>query len=184
MVLEIEAFDLGERRHGVDAFLAPGAEQLQGPHVVHLRVIELGDRRRRHQVAVVHQHRVVVGRVDLAEAGDVFVELDVHDPVFGQGVHLARFGLARLDPAQRLRDRHLINDDLVVAEGRFRDAVAGLDEGGVRCMLGRCHAGRAGEEVRMLTALVVSSAPWSMTLSTSSRPMIEAVTWMPPVPQP
>ena len=37
---------------------------------------------------------------------------------------------------------------------------------------------------RMLTAFVVSSAPWSITFSVSSRPMIAAVTWMPPVPQP
>ena len=37
---------------------------------------------------------------------------------------------------------------------------------------------------RMETALVVSSAPWSITFSTSSGPMMAAVTWMPPVPQP
>ena len=37
---------------------------------------------------------------------------------------------------------------------------------------------------RMLTALVVSSAPWSMTLRTSSGPITAAVTWTPPVPQP
>jgi hypothetical protein len=37
---------------------------------------------------------------------------------------------------------------------------------------------------RMLTAFMVSSAPWSMTLSTSSGPITLAVTWMPPVPQP
>ena len=37
---------------------------------------------------------------------------------------------------------------------------------------------------RIDTALVVSSAPWSMTFSTSSAPRIDAVTWMPPVPQP
>ena len=37
---------------------------------------------------------------------------------------------------------------------------------------------------RIETALVVSSAPWSITFSTSSGPMIAAVTWMPPVPQP
>ena len=37
---------------------------------------------------------------------------------------------------------------------------------------------------RMLMALVVSSEPWSMTLSTSLGPMMDAVTWMPPVPQP
>ncbi len=37
---------------------------------------------------------------------------------------------------------------------------------------------------RIDTALVVSSAPWSITFSTSSRPRMLAVTWMPPVPQP
>ena len=37
---------------------------------------------------------------------------------------------------------------------------------------------------RMLTALVVSSAPWSITLRTSSGPMTLAVTWTPPVPHP
>jgi hypothetical protein len=36
----------------------------------------------------------------------------------------------------------------------------------------------------MLTALVVSSAPWSITLSTSSGPITLAVTCTPPVPQP
>ncbi len=37
---------------------------------------------------------------------------------------------------------------------------------------------------RIETALVVSSAPWSITFSTSSGPSTAAVTWMPPVPQP
>ena len=37
---------------------------------------------------------------------------------------------------------------------------------------------------RMETALVVSSAPWSITFSTSSGPRTEAVTCTPPVPQP
>ncbi len=37
---------------------------------------------------------------------------------------------------------------------------------------------------RMLTAFVVSSAPWSMTFSTSRGPSTAAVTWMPPVPHP
>ncbi|MNH27131.1 hypothetical protein D3C79_872270 [compost metagenome] len=36
---------------------------------------------------------------------------------------------------------------------------------------------------RMLTALTVSSEPWSITLSVSSGPITAAVTWMPPVPQ-
>ncbi len=37
---------------------------------------------------------------------------------------------------------------------------------------------------RIDTALVVSSAPWSITLSTSSAPRMAAVSCMPPVPQP
>ena len=37
---------------------------------------------------------------------------------------------------------------------------------------------------RIETALVVSSAPWSMTFSTSSGPITAEVTWTPPVPQP
>src|SRR5262249_37240020 len=37
---------------------------------------------------------------------------------------------------------------------------------------------------RIDTALGVSSAPWSITLSTSSGPMIAAVAWIPPVAQP
>ena len=40
------------------------------------------------------------------------------------------------------------------------------------------------KNLRIDTALVVSSEPWSMTLSTSCGPRIEAVTCTPPVPQP
>ena len=40
------------------------------------------------------------------------------------------------------------------------------------------------KKARIETALVVSSAPWSITLSTSSGPRMAAVTWTPPVPQP
>ena len=40
------------------------------------------------------------------------------------------------------------------------------------------------KKARIETALVVSSAPWSITFSTSSGPMIAAVTCTPPVPQP
>ena len=40
------------------------------------------------------------------------------------------------------------------------------------------------KKARMETALVVSSAPWSITFSTSSGPSRAAVTWTPPVPQP
>ena len=51
MVLEIQAAHLGIGRHGVDALLPPGAEQLQGRHAVHLRIVEGRDGRGRHQVA-------------------------------------------------------------------------------------------------------------------------------------
>ncbi len=37
---------------------------------------------------------------------------------------------------------------------------------------------------RLATAFVVSSAPWSMTFSTSSSPITAAVTCTPPGPQP
>ena len=36
----------------------------------------------------------------------------------------------------------------------------------------------------MLTALTLSSLPWSMTFKVSSGPMRDMVSWMPPVPQP
>jgi hypothetical protein len=37
---------------------------------------------------------------------------------------------------------------------------------------------------RMLTALTLSSAPWSITLTRSPGPIRERVIWRPPVPQP
>jgi len=40
------------------------------------------------------------------------------------------------------------------------------------------------KKARIDTAFVVSSEPWSITLRTSSGPMIEAVTCTPPVPHP
>ncbi len=82
----------------------------------------------------------------MAVPGDVLVELDVHQPVVFQRVHLPRLGLARLEEAQRLGDRHLIDEDLALLERRLRDAVAGLDDGRLGCMRGGGDAGRAGEE--------------------------------------
>ena len=40
------------------------------------------------------------------------------------------------------------------------------------------------KKARIDTALVVSSAPWSITFRTAAGPRIAAVTWTPPVPQP
>src|SRR3546814_15256186 len=58
--------------------------------LVHLRVVELRDRRRAHDIAAVHQDRIVVGGRDPAVMGDVLVEPDLHGPVLGEGVHLPR----------------------------------------------------------------------------------------------
>src|SRR5262249_17526081 len=44
MVLEVEALDRGQRRHGVDALLASGAEELERRVHVHLGIVEFGDR--------------------------------------------------------------------------------------------------------------------------------------------
>ncbi len=55
----------------------------------------------------------------MAVAGDVLVELDVHQPVLGQGMELARLGLPRLEEAQGLGDRHLVDQNLPPVERRF-----------------------------------------------------------------
>ncbi len=80
-------------------------------------------------------------------AADVLVKLDMHKAVFLKRVHLACLGLARLQEPQRLRDRHLIDQDLILGERRLGYAVAGLDETGARRLFGRCHACRALEEL-------------------------------------
>ncbi len=83
----------------------------------------------------------------MAEAGDVFVQLHLHHAILFQGVHGAGFGFARLDKAQRLRDRNLENQNLIFGEWGFRDAVAGLDQRGVFGALGGVHPGNALEEL-------------------------------------
>jgi len=51
----------------------------------------------------------------------------MHRPVILERVHQPRFGLARLEEAQGLGDRHLEDDDLPLGEGRFRECDACLD---------------------------------------------------------
>ncbi|MNT38054.1 hypothetical protein D3C72_1742280 [compost metagenome] len=70
-----------------------------------------------------------------------------------------------------------------------RSAVSGMrwrvwmiDASAVRSVV--CTPVTRPKKRRMLMALVVSSEPWSITFSTSCLPMMAAVTWMPPVPQP
>ena len=122
VVLEVEADHLGEGRHGVDALLAAGAEQLQRRRHVHLRIVEFRRRRRVHHIAALDLDRIGVGRGDVAVPGDVLVELHMHQPVFLQRMHLARLGLARLEEAQRLGDRHLVDD----ASGRPVSGASGM----------------------------------------------------------
>ncbi|MCY1242211.1 hypothetical protein D9M72_551590 [compost metagenome] len=57
-----------------------------------------------------------------------------------------------------------------------------MDASAVRSVV--CTPVTRPKKRRILMALVVSSEPWSITLSTSGLPMMAAVTWMPPVPQP
>ncbi len=64
----------------------------------------------------------------MAEAGDVLIQFDLHDPVLFQGVHGAGFGFPRLDKTQRLRDRHLENQNLIFSQRGLRNAVTGLDQ--------------------------------------------------------
>jgi len=95
-----------------------------------------------------------------------------------------RLGPAGLQPEQRFRLRHLVDDDLVLAQRPFRDAVAGWMTlaSAVRSVVAT-PATRVKKR-RMEMALVVSSEPWSITFSVSAGPSTEAVTWMPPVPLP
>ncbi len=131
MVLEIEAAHVGEGRQRVDPLLAAGPEELQGRGTVHLGIVEFRQRRRIHDVAARDLHRIGVGRGDVTVPGDVLVELHVHEAVFLERVHRAGLGLARLEVAQRLGDRHLVDDRLAGRERRLRDAVACLDDRGL-----------------------------------------------------
>ena len=133
-------------RDGVDALLASRAEKLQGRTVVHLGVVEFGDGRRAHDVAVLDLDRIIVAGGDTAEHGDILVKFDVHDPVFLQSVHGPGFGFARLHEAQRFGDGHLIDENLAGFEWRFRDAVPGLDDCRIFCGGGRGYLRRPGEK--------------------------------------
>ncbi len=147
IILEVQAAHARVRRHGVDALLAAGAEQLQRLAVVHLRVVELRRGRRVHDVAAGDLDRIGIGGGDVAVARDVLVELDVHEAVVGERMELARLCLTRLEEAERLGDRHLVDDDLAGRELRFGDAVAGLDDGRRGSRGGGGDAGGAGEEL-------------------------------------
>ena len=146
MILEVEADDLGEGRDGVDALLAAGAEELQGRRPVHLRVVEFRRRRRIHHVAPLDLDRIGIGGGDAAMPGDVLVELHMHQSVFFERMHLARLGFARLEEAQRLGDRHLVDKRLALGQRVLGDAVARLDDGRLGRVGGHLDIGDLDEE--------------------------------------
>ena len=127
MILEVERDDSRVGRDRVDPLLAAGAEQLQRRAIVELGIVEFRDRRGIHDVAAGDARGIGVGRRDMAVARDVLVELDMHDAVFAERMHGARLGLARLQEAQRLGDRHLIDENLILASAasRARDGASG-----------------------------------------------------------
>src|SRR6516165_3946850 len=66
MILEIERDDLRVRRDRIDALLAPGAEELQGRTIAHLRIVELRRWRRVGHIAAVDSDRIRIGGGDVA----------------------------------------------------------------------------------------------------------------------
>ena len=139
MILKIEATHGGVGRYGVKAFFTPRTKQLQGRVHVHFRVVEFRYRRGRCQVALIDQHRVVVSLGDGTELGNVFIEFDVHQAVFGQCVHGDGLGPARLQPEQRLWHGHLVNNGLRLGQRGLRDPVPGLDDACLRRFFSGFH---------------------------------------------
>ncbi|VFS15034.1 Uncharacterised protein [Yokenella regensburgei] len=62
-------------------------------------------------------------------------------------MHRAGFGFARFDKAQRLRNGHLVDKDLIFRQRRFRDPVTGLNDRRVFRAFSGIHPGHAGEEL-------------------------------------
>src|SRR6056297_2571005 len=146
IILEIEAHHLRVGPHRVDPLFPPRAEQLQRRRH-QLGVVEFRDRRGIHHVAILDRDRVGIGRRDLAMARDVLVELHMHQPVILKRVHLAGLDLGGFEKPQGFGDRHLVDEDLILGQGLLGDAVAGLDDGGLRCLLGHRDAGGLLEEL-------------------------------------
>ena len=79
-------------------------------------------------------------------AGYVLIKLHVDDAVFLKGVERTGLLLAVLKTAQGFGKRHLIDHDLPVRERQFRNAVAGLDNGGAARLGGGSDASCPAEE--------------------------------------
>ena len=143
MILKRQTLDRGVGRHGINAFLAARAKQLQRRVHVHLGVVKLGDRRRRHDVAVVHDHRVVIGGGNVAVARNVLIQLHMHQAVLGQAMQCAGLGFTRLQALHGFRHRHLVDQNLPLGQGHFRNAVTRLNQRGLMGARGGIDARRA-----------------------------------------
>ena len=113
---------------------------------MHLGIVKLGYRRRRGQVALIDQHRVIVGFRDRAQLRNVFIKLHIHQAVLAQRVHGDGFAAARLKPEQRFGHGYLVNQGLRLSERGFGNAVAGLNNAGFGCFFGGFHPGGVGEK--------------------------------------
>lgn len=82
----------------------------------------------------------------MAVAGDVLVELHMHEPVFFQRMHLARLGFARLEEAQGFRNGHLVDERLPLSQLLLGNAVARLDDRRLRRPRGGGDVGDLLEE--------------------------------------
>src|SRR5262249_52806800 len=95
VILEVERDDIGVGWHGVDALLAPRAEQRQRLRLVQLVDVPARDRAGGHDVAPVDHDRVARRAADFAVGDHILVEVDPHPGVVGLGVELAYHTLAR-----------------------------------------------------------------------------------------
>ena len=57
-------------------------------------------------------HRIGIGGGDMPVLGDVFIQLDVHETIFLESMHLARLCFPWLKKAKRFGNGHLIDKDL------------------------------------------------------------------------
>ena len=72
-------------------------------------------------------HRVVVAGGDVAVAGDVLVQFDVHEAVFGEAVHAFGFGAAAFEAGHRFGLRDLVDEDLALRGGGVRGCGGGFE---------------------------------------------------------
>ena len=113
---------------------------------MHLGVIKLGDRRRRHDVAMIDHDGIVVGCCDMSILGDIFIQLHMHQAVFGQTMQCPCFCFTGFESLHRLWDGYLINNDLTLRQRHLRDTVARLNQTCFMRTGGHFHTGRSFKE--------------------------------------